>query len=212
MRQQPTVELPLELYTTINDPEGVLAADLAWMITSDTSRALRCTVSRVPEREDAHRVLAVAGATGASAGQVDAYYVRTYVPNSIRRFEGAVNDWRYPNPVVLNFDPDKLDDEQMTRIWSDPLARACWIGLRYRRLVSQHFKDIVEWFAEEVRDAQRQGTLSRAWLRLAFSKMDGVIGQSEERGILAAALYPYLAGEKTFEYIVRTAEDNAKLA
>ena len=51
-----------------------------------------------------------------------------------------VTDWLVPHPVArLAFDPTRIEDRMLRRVWKDPLARTIWLAVRYRHLVNQYF-------------------------------------------------------------------------
>jgi hypothetical protein len=178
------------LFATINDPEGMLAGDLCSLLFS------RC-------RADAEK-RAVEGRPDAflvSIVKIDAYYRNFYLPDVLPEWFREVTEWTYPDPVPLGFDPERISDPQLRRIWRDPLTRALWTGLRWRRLVSDKFNDSVEAAADYIRLLQRKEKFNRQELNRLFWRMN-CFGSSELTGSRAASLWPYLTGERVFRYTV----------
>lgn len=193
-----TFPLPYPLFSILDDPEAVLARDLCAVLRTLTRGGLSCGP-------------AVAWHGTASVVTIvkcdeSPYYWLDNASGMIRHFLHELEDWDYPDPIPLASDIANCGDEQMLRIWNDPLARACWVCLRWRRLTNQYFKDAVEWFAEWVKARRAKGTLTRAALRAQLSSMHEVMGTSEKCGIYAHRMYPYLSGEKEFRFVVEQKE------
>lgn len=198
-----TMPQPHPLFTILDDPDGVLALDLAGVILKDTHHGLRCEV------EPASRGDSSTAASTVTIIETDDsldYWVGTVAPRAIARFLYELNRWEYPDPIPLASDISKFDDEQMLRIWGDPLARACWVCLRWRRLTNQYFKDAIEWMAGVVRAQRAGGKFTRLSLRNILRTMNEVVGSEENLGILAHRMYPYLAGEREFTFKIETAK------
>lgn len=183
-------------YTTLDDPEGIKADAAADVIRRQAH--LACAPCPILDRPENFYVMATV--------KPDSFYVQRYLPDAIRYFERELERSDYPDPVKLAFDPAKTEDEQFKRIWSDEIARAVWIGLRYRRVTNQHFKDHVESIAASVKKRLGLGVLSRTQLRGMFSWNSDIFGSEELTGLVALRLFPYLVGEKVFRFEVEEAE------
>jgi hypothetical protein len=192
MKKKKVEPKPVEgevLFSTINDPEGLFAGDLCSMLSR---RAYTHAEKRaVAGRPDSFEVV---------APQVEDYY-RGRLPDVLKEFDREVSRWTYPDVMPLGFDPAKTPDKVIRRIWRDDLTRALWTGLRWRRLVSQHFNEEVEQAADYFKALQRKGQFTRQAVSRFFWRMD-CFGSAELTGVVAARLWPYLTGEKVFTYKV----------
>lgn len=179
------------LFATVNDPEGMLAGDLCALAFRRCYMNANFEKRAVAGREDAFEVVAV---------NVADYY-RDRLEAALREWSAEVSRWEYPDPVPLGFDPETLTDPRLSRIWRDPLARSLWTGLRFRRLVSEGFDASVEECADFCRMLQRRRRFSRAELNRYFWRMS-CFGSAELTGVAVARLWPYLTGEKVFNFKV----------
>lgn len=178
------------LFATVNDPEGMLAGDLCKLLFA------RCRASAetrpVAGRKDAFLIILT---------RIDDYYRSFYLPDVLPEWSREVGGIQYPETVPLGFDPATVKDKQIRRIWRDDLTRSLWTGLRFGRIVSQYFNDSVEALAARVRELQAKKKFNRRALNAQFRRME-CFGSAELTGVVAAALFPYLTGEKTFSFKV----------
>jgi hypothetical protein len=179
------------IFATVDDPEGCLAGDLCSVLLKWCG--LRSFEKRAVEgREDAFLIFAPA--------KLEDFY-RGRIPDALREWSSEVERWVYPEVIPLGFDPEKTAEPVIRRIWRDDFARALWTGLRWRRLVCQDFNERVEQAADYCRTLQAKEKFNRQELNRLFWRL-GCFGSAELTGVVAARLWPYLTGEKSFRYAI----------
>lgn len=99
-----------------------------------------------------------------------------------------------PNQVILNFDPEKIEDEKLRRVFADDLARTIWMGWRVNHIVSQDFNDEVLRLAEMVREEKPRLWESLRRLGMRLGPYSNFAGTKEDE--CWRELLPYVAGEK----------------
>ena len=144
-------------------------------------------------------LMSVDAAVAIAVANRSTYHIRwTLVEAALVPNEDVVIDWLIPFPFArLAFDPTRIEDPTLQRVWQDPLARTIWLAVCYRHLVNQYFARECLEAAKVIR--QRQPTDIHQ-LELAMEK-----GMPEHaRGIREpfwSQFLPYVLGKKQIGFV-----------
>lgn len=112
--------------------------------------------------------------------------------------DDVVIDWMIPYPLTrLTFDPTRIEDPTLQRVWQDPLARTIWLAVKYMHLTDQYFTRECLTAARAIR---RYCPEDAHQLRLAMEHSM----PSNARGISEpfwSQFFPYVLGKKQIGFV-----------
>jgi hypothetical protein len=109
--------------------------------------------------------------------------------------------------VILCFDPDDSEDEQIRAVFADREARMLWLAIKQGHITSTNFCKSCLRYAEVIRKKRDEGKLNEEILfkilsGFLFYPEEGVVGSRERQ--FATELLPFINGDKSIHFRIKS--------